>query len=77
MNKGENNIKIIIKNKITNLEHMFDDCKSLINIKELEYLDTKDIKNLNSMFQGCSLLSDIKALENRNVSNGINFKYMF
>ena len=77
LKKGENNIKIIIKNKITNLEHMFDDCKSLINIKELEYLDTKDINNFKSMFQGCSSLSDIKALENWNVSNGINFKFMF
>jgi len=77
LKKGENNIKIIIKNKISNLGHMFKDCKSLINIKDLEYLDTKDINNFAQMFEGCSLLSDIKALENWNVSNGNNFKFMF
>ena len=47
MEKGENNLKIIIKNRITNLEYMFCNCKSLINIKELEYLDTKDVYNFS------------------------------
>ena len=46
LKKGENNIKIIIKNKITNLEYMFYNCKSLKNINELKYLDTRDINNL-------------------------------
>jgi len=50
MRKGENNIKIIIKNKIRNLEYMFYGCKSLKNIKELEYLDTKNINNFSYMF---------------------------
>ena len=77
LKKGRNNIKIIIKNKITNLEYMFYDCKLLKNIKELEYLDTKDINNFASMFNKCSLLSDINGLENWNVSNGNNFSYMF
>ena len=73
LRKGENNIKIIIKNKIRNLEYMFYKCKSLKNIKELEYLDTKDINNFSDMFSGCSSLSDIKGLEKWNVSNGNNF----
>ena len=77
LEKGENNITIIIKNKITNLENMFYNCKSLINIKELEYLDTKDINNFSGMFNECSSLSDIKGLENWNVSNGKNFRAMF
>ncbi len=37
---GDNNITIVIKNKITNLEYMFYDCKSLKNIDELEILNT-------------------------------------
>ena len=77
LRKGENNIKIIIKNKITNLESMFYECKSLKNIKELEYLNTKDINNFSNMFSKCSLLSDIKGIENWNVSNGNNFSWMF
>ena len=75
--KGENNIKIIIKNKITNLESMFAGCESLKNIEELKYLDTKDINNFSSMFSGCTSLSDIKGLLNWDVSNGNNFSYMF
>jgi len=77
LKKGENNIKIIIKNKIVNLEYMFYNCKSLINIKELDHLDTKDINNFESIFCKCSSLSDIKGLENWNVSSGNNFSHMF
>ena len=77
LKKGENNIKIIIKNKIRNLENMFYECKSLKNIKEVEYLDTEDINNFSYMFYGCSSLTDINALQNWNVSNGNNFSYMF
>ena len=77
LKKGENNIKIIIKNKITSLEDMFHDCKSLKNIKELEYLDTRDINNFNGMFYGCSSLSDIEGLQKWNVSNAINFNGIF
>jgi len=77
LRKGENKIKIIIKNKITNLENMFYYCKSLKNIEELKYLDTKEIKNFKCMFRGCSSLSDIKGLKNWNVSNGNNFRGMF
>ena len=40
LRKGENKIKIIIKNKITNLKSMFAECKSLKNIEEIKYLDT-------------------------------------
>ena len=77
LRKGENNIKIIIKNKITNLEYMFYDCKYLKKIEGLKYLDTKNINNFSNMFYGCSSLSDIKALQNWNVSNGNDFNWMF
>ena len=64
LKKGGNNIKLIIKNKIRNLEYMFYNCKSLNKIEELKYLDIKDIYNFNWMFCGCSSLSDIKGLQN-------------
>ena len=54
LKKGINNIKIIIKNKITNLEDMFEWCRTLKDINELKYLDTKDINNYSYMFFGCS-----------------------
>ena len=62
LNKGENVIEILIKNKLTNLESMFFDCTKLKNIEELKYLDTKEVNNFYRMFWGCSPLSDIKSL---------------
>ena len=47
LNEGENDITIIIKNKLTNLECMFDNCHSLYNINDLKYLNTKDITNFS------------------------------
>ena len=61
--KGANNIKMIIKNKLTNLEDMFKWCDTLTDINELKYLDTKDINNFGHIFYGCSSLSDIKPLQ--------------
>ena len=77
LRKGENYVKIIIKNKIIKLEDMFYKCESLKNINELEYLDIKDVNNFSYMFSGCSSLKNIKGLGNWNVSNGINFDSMF
>ena len=77
LKKGENNITLIIKNKIDNFSNMFYKCKSLINIDELKYLNTDDCKDFSRMFNWCSSLSDITALEKWNVSNGTNFFGMF
>jgi len=77
LKKGVNKIQLIIFNKLTNLEGMFDGVCSLKNIEELKYLNTKEVNNFSSMFYGCSSLSDIKPLQNWNVSNGHNFSLMF
>ncbi len=50
---------------------MFKDCKTLYNIKELKYLDTKNYRYFENMFYGCKSLSDIKSLENWKVSKGL------
>ena len=75
--KGENRIKLFIKNRLTNLSYMFYGCKSLKNIDELKYLDTKDVKNFSYLFWGCPLITDISPLGNWNVSNGVDFSYAF
>ena len=77
LKEGDNNIKMIIKNKITNLEKMFYEWRTLKNINELKYLDTKDINNFSYLLYKCCELSDIKALENWDVSKGNNFSFMF
>ena len=77
LKEGENNVTMIIKNKLTNLSHMFSGCDSLKDIEDLKYLDIRKVKDFSSMFWGCLSLSDIKSLENWNVSNAKNFSYMF
>ena len=70
-------IKMIIKNKITNLSDLFSDVNEniKINIEDLKYLNTKDVTDFSSMFH--CILSNIEALEDWDVSNGKNFSNMF
>ena len=77
LKRGENNITLVIKNKLINLCHMFSGCGTLKDIKELKYLDITNTKDFSSMFWGCLSLSDITPLEDWNVSNIINFSNMF
>ena len=74
--KGENNVTICIKNKLTNLSEMFSYCETLYNIDELKYLNTRDITDFSSMFEGCKI-SSFKALKNWNTSKSQNFRRMF
>ena len=75
--KGNNNIKIKIKSKLTNLEYMFYECTSLKDIRDLKFLDTRGITSVANMFNGCSSLNNITALMNWNVSDCKDFSYMF
>jgi len=77
LKKGVNNIQLIIKNKINDLEGMFKYCNTLKNIEELKNLDTKEINNFSEMFWGCNSLTNLNGLQNWNVSNGSNFSDMF
>ena len=77
LKEGDNNITMIIKNKLINLSHMFSGCGSLQDITELKYLDVRETRDFSSMFWGCLSLSDISSLENWNVSNVNNFSFMF
>ena len=77
LNIGANNIQIIVKNNLSNLEYMFCRCISLTNIDGLKYLNTKKVNNFSYTFFGCSSLLDVNALEYWNVSNGKDFKCMF
>jgi len=77
LKRGENNITMVIKNKLINLSHMFTGCDTLKDIKELKHLDISNAKNFSSMFWGCLSLSDITPLEDWDVSNIINFSNMF
>ena len=52
LKEGDNNIKMIIKNKIIDLQYMFYYCNNLKYIEELKYLNTKYCNN----FYICSLI---------------------
>ena len=77
LKKGENIIKLIIINKINNLSYMFYNCSTLKSVKELKYLDTRDIVNTSYMFFKCSLLKNISALKNWDMSNCHDLSNMF
>ena len=77
-NSGRDNmIVMIIKKKLTNIESMFEGCKTLSKVSGLSNLCTKEIKDFSNMFSYCWRLSSIKELANWDVSNGTNFSGMF
>ena len=77
LKKGENNITLIVKNKLTDLSYFFCASHNLKDFSELNYLDTSDAKNLEYMFFSCKSLSDITPLKKWGVSHAINLKGMF
>ena len=52
--------------KVTNMEDMFYNCKSLTTIS---LLNTSKVTNMNSMFQNCTSLTEIPLLNTSNVTN--------
>jgi surface protein len=77
LSKGENVIKLIINNDLTNLEYMFYECKNLVNIDGLNNLDTSHVTNYSFLFYECSSLKNIDSLYYWNVKNSTDFSYMF
>ena len=76
LEEGDNNITLIIKNKLTNFDYFFYGCRTLKDITEMKYFDVSEIKSFECMFGGCEMLFDIKVWENLNVSNSNNFLSM-
>ena len=77
---GNNNIKLLIMNKLTDLSRMFYKCDTLYNIEELKYLDISGVNGfggMGGMFEDCKSLSNVKGLENWDVSNIKSFHSFF
>ena len=64
LKEGENIITLLIKNKLTNLSYIFDDCNNLKDNNELKYLNVNEVKNFRSIFIRFSSLTNIKPLQN-------------
>ena len=56
---------------------MFDNCKSLRIINELQNWNVYNGTDFSFMFCNCFSLQNIKGLEKWNVSNGTDFSFMF
>ena len=77
LKKGDNSIKLIIKNKITNLSWMFAYIDKDIKYIELKNLDVSTVENFQCMFYDCTWMSNLNGLAKWNVSKGKHFKDMF
>ena len=72
--KGHNNNKLKIKLKgfsnITDMNHMFYGCSSLLSLPDISKWNTNKIKDMSWMFSNCSLLSlpDISKWNTENVN---------
>ena len=73
---GEYELKIIFKNKITNLNSIFSDCNELISI-DLSNFDISKVTDMKLMFNKCSKLKEIKGINKFNTSNTINMSGIF
>ena len=77
LTKGENIITLVIKNKLTDLSHMFYGIKFVKNFSELKYLDVSQTEKFSEMFSGCMQLTDINFISNWKVTNSKFFCKMF
>ena len=73
--EGKYQIKYSFNNYLTNTNHMFCDCESLININ-LSNFNTKNVTNMERMFSSCKSLTNIN-LSNFNTQNVTNMGFMF
>ena len=72
---GIYNIKYTFKNLLTNCNHMFESCRSLINL-DLSNFNTQNVKSMESMFCFCFSLEYLN-LSNFNTQNVENMTHMF
>ena len=74
--KGKKEFKIIFKDKIPNLERIFQGCSDLISL-DLTNFDTTNITSMGYMFNKCHKLKEIKGINKFNTSKVNNMRTMF
>ena len=73
--KGKYIIKYIIKNKLTNINHLFSGCNNITKIN-LSNFNTQNVTDMSFMFEECNNLKIID-LSNLNTENVTNISSMF
>ena len=64
---GENKIEVMWNNKLTSLESLFAEWKSIVSL-DLSNFDTSNVEDMDNMFKGCSSLLSLE-LSNFDTSN--------
>ena len=70
-------IKLIIKDTLINLSHMFCDCNTLFSLFGFMNLNTKQITDLSYMFYNCDSLSSLPDISYFDMSSVTDISYMF
>ena len=75
--KNELKIKLIEKNKITNMSYMFNCCNSLKKLPGISKWNTKNVTNMSYMFDGCKSLKELPDISKWNTKNVTYMNGMF
>ena len=70
-------IKLIITKKITNMNNMFLNCKTLYAFSDILNYNTSDVTDMSFMFFNCIKLKNASDLSKFDTRNVINMSYMF
>ena len=69
------NINLLDTSNVTNMNWMFDDCRSLTNL-DVSKFDTSQVKNMSGMFFDCKSLTNLD-VSNFDTSNVTDMRQMF
>ena len=75
--KGIVEIRLKEIEKITNMSHMFDGCKSLLSLPDIFKWDTKNVTDMSYMFRGCESLKALPDISKWDTKIVIDMSYMF
>ena len=70
-------IKLKLLSELTDMSHMFNDCSSLIEIYDIEKIDTGKVTKMDFLFCGCHSLKSLPDISNWETEKVENMKYMF
>ena len=77
INNDKFEVKIKIISELTDMSYMFQGCSSIISIKNIERLDTRNVKNMSYLFCDCCSLEYLPDISNWDTSNVTSMIYMF
>ena len=77
INNDKFEVKIKIISELIDMSYMFHCCSSIISIKNIERLDTRNVTNMSYLFCDCCSLEYLPDISDWDTSNVTNMEYMF